>query len=58
MVKMLSVSIKVCLTIGEIDMQALCQFPSRYLSLNGPFKSVPDCFAPARARKNLFKGRE
>lgn len=58
MVKMLSVSIKGCLTMGKIDTQLLCQFSSKYLALSRPFKSVSDCFAPARGRKNLLKGRE
>lgn len=44
--------------IGEIDVQALRQFQSSHRSPNGPFKPVPDGFAPAHVRKTLPKGGE
>ena len=46
-----------CVT-GEIDVQALRQFQSSHRSPSGPFKPVPDGFAPAHARKTLPKGAE
>lgn len=46
-----------CVT-GEIDIQALRQFQSSHRSPSGPFKPVPDGFAPAHARKTLPKGGE